>query len=65
MNGKKISRHEQLKNKANWEEDGQLYLVRCMNCGNSKGTENWALAVSTGHCAFCGWKDENLVQSFE
>lgn len=60
-----ISRVYQLTNKENWEEVGQLYLKRCMNCGDSKGTENWAMAVATGQCAFCGWKDENLVQSSE
>jgi len=33
-------------------EDGRLYLVRCFSCG----AENYAPAVSSGRCAFCGWK---------
>jgi len=24
---------------------------------------NGPIAVATGHCAFCVWKDENMVQS--
>jgi len=37
-----------------YSEDDQLYLVRCFVCGK----ENWAMAVATGKCAWCGWKGE-------
>jgi hypothetical protein len=38
--------------------DGRLFLVRCFACGGEHGTENWAMAVSSGRCAFCGWADQ-------
>ena len=40
--------------------DGRLYLVRCFNCGltYNRGKENWAPAVATGRCAWCGWEEE-------
>lgn len=31
--------------------DGRKYLVRCPACGR----ENWAPAVASGTCAWCGW----------
>ena len=31
-------------------EDGKVYLVRCYACGR----ENYAPAVASGCCAFCG-----------
>ena len=37
--------------------NGRFYLVRCFACGGEHGTENWAPAVATGQCAFCGWAD--------
>ena len=36
-------------------KDGRLYLVRCFACGGERGTENYAMAVSSGTCSFCGW----------
>jgi len=36
-------------------KEGELYLVRCFACGGKYGTENYAPAVATGICAFCGW----------
>lgn len=41
----------------NFREDGKLFLVRCFACGDSFGRENWAMAVSRGTCAFCGWRE--------
>lgn len=35
----------------------KLYLVRCYVCGGERGTENHALSVSSGQCAWCGWKE--------
>lgn len=54
---KLITREEQLKNKANFlDKNGKLFLVRCMNCGDSeRGRENWIVAVANGECAWCGW----------
>lgn len=34
--------------------NGKLYLVRCPRCDR----ENWAMYVSSGQCAWCGWKAE-------
>lgn len=31
-------------------DDGRWFLVRCFDCG----LENWAPAVATGKCAWCG-----------
>jgi hypothetical protein len=39
-------------------KEGNLYLVRCFVCGGEYGTENYAPAVATGQCAWCGWKEE-------
>ena len=68
MNKLKITKEDQLKNKANFiDEEGNLYLVRCMACHaeltelkNQIGRENWAPAVANGICAWCGWSDEQL-----
>jgi ribosomal protein L37E len=37
----------------------KLYLVRCPECGK----ENYAMAVSSGYCAWCGYKavEEDVV----
>lgn len=29
-------------------------LVRCYTCGGERGRENWAMAVASGRCAWCG-----------
>ena len=42
------------------DPDGSLYLVRCFVCGGEHGTENWAPAVATGACSFCGWSEDEL-----
>ena len=56
---KSITLDEQLKNKANFISGGKLYLVRCMQCGDSKrGRENYAGAVASGMCAWCGWSEK-------
>lgn len=41
------------------DETGKLCMVRCFDCG----MENWAMAVSTGFCAFCGFEatQENVA----
>lgn len=39
-------------------EEGKLFLVRCYECGGDQGTENYALAVASGQCAFCGWEEK-------
>lgn len=51
---------EQLKNKANFMEGDQLYLVRCMACPDAgkSGKENYPYAVAYGTCAWCGWSNE-------
>jgi ribosomal protein L37E len=37
----------------NFRINGKLYLVRCHKCGK----ENYALNVSSGQCAWCGWSE--------
>lgn len=41
----------------NFREAGRLFLVRCFSCGGERGKENYAMAVASGQCAWCGWKD--------
>jgi ribosomal protein L37E len=33
------------------DDDGTVCMIRCFQCGR----ENWAPAVATGHCAWCGF----------
>lgn len=33
-------------------DDGKVYLQRCPKCEK----ENWAMAVATGECCWCGYK---------
>jgi hypothetical protein len=40
------------------DDEGKLFLVRCFVCDKKHGEENYAMAVSSGICAWCGWKDE-------
>lgn len=40
------------------DDDGQLYLVRCFKCDAKRGLENYAPAVATGNCAWCGWNEQ-------
>lgn len=35
-----------------YQSNDKLYLVRCPDCGR----ENYAMAVSSGACAWCGYK---------
>jgi len=35
----------------NFIADGKVYLVRCPECG----LENWAMAVASGVCCWCGY----------
>ena len=55
---KHISLKEQLKGPNFLGDNGQLFLVRCYNCAEGNGRENWGPVVATGHCAWCGWADE-------
>ena len=38
----------------NFREDGKAYVVRCPACKR----ENYAMAVASGICAWCGWEAE-------
>lgn len=33
-----------------YEVDGKVFMIRCFECGR----ENYALAVASGKCAWCG-----------
>ncbi len=37
--------------------DGRFCLVRCFACDPEHGRENWAPAVASGECAWCGWPE--------
>lgn len=52
----KITREQQLRHRGNYERDGKLYLVNCYACG----CENYALMVSSGKCAWCGWGQDDV-----
>lgn len=43
-------------------EDGKLYLVRCYSC-TAEGRENWAMAVASGQCCWCGWSEKDREQT--
>jgi len=40
------------------DEHGRLFLVRCFQCDPDRGRENWAPAVASGQCAWCGWTEK-------
>jgi len=40
------------------DEQGRLFLVRCYACDSERGRENYLMAVASGACAWCGWKDK-------
>lgn len=44
------------------DDNGTLCIVRCFSekClkTSKHGRENYALAVASGMCAWCGWKEE-------
>jgi len=40
----------------NFMSGDKLFLVRCFHC-SSAGKENYAPAVASGTCAWCGWKE--------
>ena len=39
-----------------YSDEGKFYLVRCYAC-SVMGRENWAPAVASGQCSWCGWKE--------
>jgi len=41
------------------KEDGRLCINKCPNCGQ----ENYAMAVSSGGCAWCGFKADEKETS--
>ena len=43
-------------------KNGMVYLVKCYKCGGEYGTENYAAAVSSGICAWCG-DDANVFDT--
>lgn len=40
------------------DKKGNLFLIRCYACGGEHGKENYAMAVASGQCAWCGWKED-------
>jgi len=37
------------------DDDGRPFVVRCPKCKR----ENWAMAVASGQCSWCGWHEPN------
>lgn len=46
-------------NGVEWYADGLVLLLRCPKCHR----ENWATAVISGQCAWCGYKAEPITKS--
>ena len=40
------------------DKDGNLYVLRCFKCDPENGRENHGAAVSSGICAYCGYRGE-------
>ena len=45
-------------------DDGRVFMVRCYKCDGERGRENYAMAVASGICAWCG-DDANLYDQLE
>ena len=39
------------------DDKGNPFVVRCPKCRR----ENWAMAVASGQCAWCGWQETNAA----
>ena len=39
------------------DDDGRPFVVRCPKCKR----ENWAMAVASGQCSWCGWHEPNAT----
>lgn len=51
---KKLTEEEKLSRGNFRNEEGKLYIVRCPMCKQ----ENYAPAVASGQCVWCGYKEE-------
>lgn len=40
------------------DKNGKLFLIRCYACEPERGRENYAMAVASGTCAWCGWTEK-------
>jgi ribosomal protein L37E len=40
------------------DDSGRVWMIRCFSCGR----ENWAPAVASCQCAWCGYKYDQKVQ---
>lgn len=62
MTEKKITLDDQINYHWNFLTDnGSLYLVNCAQCKR----ENYAAAVSSGTCAWCGWSAPKNLELME
>ncbi len=52
--GEKVTLKEQSKHPNFMWDNGRLFLVRCHACDR----ENYAPAVASGQCVWCGWKED-------
>lgn len=43
------------------DSDGAVYLFKCFECGQ----ENWAVAVASGECAWCGYDAKEVKNEAE
>lgn len=51
--------------KPNFVSDKKFFMVRCFKCDPISGKENYAGAVASGQCAWCGAKVEILEEDEE
>ena len=49
LRGMKVD--ELLSQRGNYIADGKAFVFRCPSCCK----ENWAAAIASGTCAWCGW----------
>lgn len=51
-----MSKSIKSENGVEWLDDGRILLIRCPKCPR----ENWAPAVVSGQCVWCGHKVEPI-----
>lgn len=51
-----MARLKKSKDGVEWYSNGTILVIRCPKCKR----ENWAPAVASGQCCWCGYKPEPL-----
>jgi NAD-dependent SIR2 family protein deacetylase len=50
--GDKVLAQNEMNDERIWESNGKIYMAYCVKCDR----ENYALVVSSGQCAWCGYQ---------